>query len=672
MSQERVTTTLMSFGLTRMDAQTYILLAKRGPQIALEVGKALKMSKQQLYRSLKSLENRGMVSATLDHPAKFSAETFERALDLLAKAKMKKALEETQHIQETKDELLADWQSLSTGEYDAASPKFVVIKGRNNIYAKIQQMITETRAQISTMTTVPSLMRADQFGLFDVDFQRPQKSKIRFRFLTELSEHNLSQIKTLLDQSTQAGLIFEGRNPDLGLRPFPRMVIRDEDEIMFFIKSSPIASGTEQDNSCIWTNCKDLVRAFRGIFEQLWQNSTNIQAKIEEIETVQSARSKSAVGDVETATPDYIETLSSAKKEVLMMTSSKGLVGSLANITRLRERTKGGISIRIMAPITSENLEMVQQLSGFCQIRHIPRSALGTTIIDGKDLFQFTNLPDQENLEIAPRSENIYYTSDQKYVERMKSILNNIWKTASSPSAMTLDSVLMSSTVMGAASAFEMTAVESVRKNDQAKLSARRGFKGKVTMGMAAIHPPSCLNLLDMMIHVQKSTKESDFGASDTVIFYLCLRPPEFDTSHDMPGGFSAYVPLAIINNNPRSAMMLKALYVGSPAAQNIILAGPQQLEVWQQNNTLFAGWTIPISLLPPKYSLPPSCILFEGIGEAKHKTGTGNWPSGYKSTTEYDEVEAFVTFINPSSKYSGPGTDGRLRTNLAAVTTPR
>src|SRR4030065_1760632 len=141
----------MSFGLTRMDAQLYILLAKKGPQKAVEIGKALKMSKPQLYRSIKNLEGRGIVSATLEHPAKFSALPFEKALDLLAKAKMQKALEEAQRIKETKDDLLANWQALNISDYKDASAKFTVVEGRNNIYARIQQMITETKYRISTM-----------------------------------------------------------------------------------------------------------------------------------------------------------------------------------------------------------------------------------------------------------------------------------------------------------------------------------------------------------------------------------------------------------------------------------------------------------------------------------------------------------------------------------------
>ena len=544
-------------------------------------------------------------------------------------------------------------KSLSIGDYSDTSAKFMVIEGRNNIYARIQQMITETKNQISTMTTVPSLIRADQFGLFDVGFKHPLKSRVKFRFLTEMSEQNVPAMKTLLKEIADARLNFEGRNPDLGLRLFPRMVIRDEDEILFFIRSAVDASATEQDNACIWTNCKDLIHAFTGIFEQLWRNSTDVQTRIEEFETGISTHAANA-------TLNYFETLRSAENEIVMMTSSEGLVSSWKNLKLLRELAKGNVSIRIMAPITNENLQAVQQLSEFCEVRHIPRSAIGTTIIDGKHLFQFTNPTHQENPEITPHSENSYYTDNQEYMERIKGMLNDIWKTASIPSAITLESILTPSKVTLAAS-----------DSDRARLSAKSGFKGTVIMGIAVVHPPSHLNLLDMMIRVQKSTKESDFGASDTIIFSLCLGPPKSDLSHKGSGGFSAYVPLAIVNNNPRSTMMLKALYKGSPAAQNVILAKPQQLEAWKQGNTLFAGWTMPIPLLPPKYSLPPSCILFEGIGEAKHKTGTHIWPSGYKVIAEYDNFEAFATFINPSSNYSGPGTDGCLRTNMITVTTP-
>lgn len=670
MSQERVLKALVSFGLTQTDAQVYIYLAKKGPQKGADAAKALKVQRQQFYRSLKNLENQGIVSATLEHPSMFSALPFEKALDLLAKAKMKKALEEAQRIKEEKNDLIANWQALNIGDFKDASAKFTVIEGRNNIYARIQQMIIETRTQISITTTVPSLIRADQFGLFEVGFQHPLKSQVKFRFLTELREQTVPQIKNLLKEMGTAGLNFEGRNPDLGLSLFPRMVIRDEDEILFFIRSATDTSTTEQDSTCIWTNCKDLVKAFIGVFNQLWQNSTDIQTKIEEIESGLSIYTSIAARDSETAKVNYVETLLSAKKEIIMMTSSTGLVNSWKNLNTLREETKRGVSIKIMAPISSNNLQAVQQLSEFCEVRHVPRSAIGATIIDGKHLFQFTNLSDLENHEVESQSESGYYVEDQKYVERMKGMLHEIWSNASEASSITLESIFQPPTTV-AGSGSDTSKLEMIKK-DQATIFANSGFRSQfLTVGLAVIHPPANLNLLDMVIHVQKSTKEAAFGASDTVIVYLCLQIPGSSTHAKPGGGFSPFVPLAIINNNPRSSIMFKELYRGTPAAQNIILAKPHQLEEWTHGNMLFAGWTIPIPLLAPKYSLPPSCILFEGIGESKHKTKTLTSPSGFKITSEYDYSEAFVTFITPSAKYSGPGTDGSLRTNIVTVTTP-
>ena len=52
---------------------------------------------------------------------------------------------------------------------------------------------------------------------------------------------------------------------------------------------------------------------------------------------------------------------------------------------------------------------------------------------------------------------------------------------------------------------------------------------------------------------------------------------------------------------------------------------------------------------------------MVEGYGETKTIRWTVRIPSGYILKTEGIGGEAFVTFLHPSSKYSGPGTDGVL-----------
>ena len=111
MSTERVLKTLMGLGLSQTDAQVYVFLATNGPQKARNITNELKMYKRKIYRSLKSLRGKGIVSATLERPAWFSALPFAKVLDLFMKAR----LEEAQSIEQNKEEILSHWNSMITG-----------------------------------------------------------------------------------------------------------------------------------------------------------------------------------------------------------------------------------------------------------------------------------------------------------------------------------------------------------------------------------------------------------------------------------------------------------------------------------------------------------------------------------------------------------------------------
>ena len=101
--------TLESFGLKRVDAEVYVYLAKKGPQKGIDLADTLKIRKQQLYPILKTLQDKGVVTASPERPALFSALAFEKALDLLVEANM----EQAKAIEETKQELLSDWRDMT-------------------------------------------------------------------------------------------------------------------------------------------------------------------------------------------------------------------------------------------------------------------------------------------------------------------------------------------------------------------------------------------------------------------------------------------------------------------------------------------------------------------------------------------------------------------------------
>ena len=107
MSLKRVFKALVSVGLSETDARVYVYLALKGPTKAGNIVNNLKMSRQQIYRSLKCLQDKGVVFADSKSRGVFSALFFEEALKLLIETEKTK----TQILQDTKEALLSDFKT---------------------------------------------------------------------------------------------------------------------------------------------------------------------------------------------------------------------------------------------------------------------------------------------------------------------------------------------------------------------------------------------------------------------------------------------------------------------------------------------------------------------------------------------------------------------------------
>ncbi len=221
-----------------------------------------------------------MVSVTLEHPAKFSAIPFEKLLDLYLKAKM----EEVKRLQQSKDQILNDWQSIVIGMAGDSSEKFMVFEGKTRIFSRLQKMIQESKSQLLTIASVVGLTQADDFGIFELAQNSPFNSSIQFKCLVEVQDKNFEVIKKLLRETSKGQVNVEARNPVLPLKNFPTLVIRDNEEILLFIKPLSEKNKVEENDVCLWTDCKTIVGAFTAIFEELWRNSVDIDKNVPSIE----------------------------------------------------------------------------------------------------------------------------------------------------------------------------------------------------------------------------------------------------------------------------------------------------------------------------------------------------------------------------------------------------
>lgn len=103
MSLERVIKALISLGLSRLEAEVYVLTTKKGQQTVIDLKKSLNYSKNQIHTALKNLTTKRLVTKK---DTIFSGLPFEEALELLIALEK----EQAKSIENNKKELLASWK----------------------------------------------------------------------------------------------------------------------------------------------------------------------------------------------------------------------------------------------------------------------------------------------------------------------------------------------------------------------------------------------------------------------------------------------------------------------------------------------------------------------------------------------------------------------------------
>jgi len=278
LSERTIMKVLRDFGLTDGESKVFLFLAKNGILKAGDISKTIGKHKAQIYRILKKLQNKGIVESTLESPARFTAVSFEKVLDLIIKTKK----EDINFMEKEKDELLDHWVSFTIEKPTVEIDRFVVIEGRSNMYSKVLQMIEEAEKEVLAVTTSLGVIRADQAGIIDA----MKKRNIHFRILVRVSEENLEIVKRIAKDALPKHPNIEGRHVNLVSGVCPRFVIMDDEEAIFSITLKENSSMLSRDETSLWTNSKGFAVIYaKAFFEELWRSSANIVNKIDDMET---------------------------------------------------------------------------------------------------------------------------------------------------------------------------------------------------------------------------------------------------------------------------------------------------------------------------------------------------------------------------------------------------
>ena len=424
MSEKDVTRFLQILGLSKREIQVYMFLAKSGVQSTSFVAKRLKMERVQAYRTFKKLQEKGFIEATLERPTRFTIVPFEALVDSFISAKKN----EVNSLTDQKHDLLTAWESISAPESEYPVAKFSIITGKKKIHSKMLSMIEESNSEVIVLTTALGLIQEDIAGVFDTAFTAAQERNIPFQIITEISHDNLKIAERLDRNIAEDKLNIKLHHVNMSSKFFPRFLIKDEEEAILYAPFGNEASVLNLEDEGLWINDKMFISVLKAFFVQMWQVGVDASRRIDELKSGIPIGETIVIKDAAEAWARVTKVLESAKKEIVIITTSQS-INRLSEDDPLISYFKKGLKVRLMASIDLDNLEPAQRLSSRYEIKHVPISYLTMMLVDNKHLFMFKMPPlNDVDTESAFYLVDTFYSSDPGQIERVSEMLSDIWK----------------------------------------------------------------------------------------------------------------------------------------------------------------------------------------------------------------------------------------------------
>jgi sugar-specific transcriptional regulator TrmB/predicted transcriptional regulator len=424
LSEKDVTRFLQILGLSKREIQVYMFLAKSGVQSTSFVAKRLKMERVQAYRTFKKLQEKGYIEATLERPTRFSIVPFEALVDSFINAKKN----EVSNLNDQKQDLLKAWQSISAPESEYPVAKFSIITGKKKIHSKMLNMIEESKAEVTILTTALGFVQEDIAGIFDSAVTLTNERNVQFQIITDITPENLKIVERMEHNIWKDKLNFKLRHVNMNSKFFPRFLIKDEEEAILYAPFGNEASVLNLEDEGLWINDKMFISVLKAFFVQMWHNGVDASRRIEELKTGIPLGETLIIKDSEEAWNKITKILDSAKKDIVVITSSQS-INLFAENDPVVKYFKKDLKIRIMASIDLDNLEPAQKLAKKYEVKHVPINYLTMMLVDNKHLFMF-KMPPISDLgnESAFYLSDTFYSSDPGQIERVSEMLDDIWK----------------------------------------------------------------------------------------------------------------------------------------------------------------------------------------------------------------------------------------------------
>ena len=258
---EQIQGELLQFGLTPNEARIFLFLARVGSRKASEVAISLSIHRTETYHLLTGLQNKGLVSATFQHPIKFIATPLEKAIDLLISIEREKI----SIVERRKDQVFKIWENLPSWEQEEApQERFQVLAGTAPVHLMAKQMLEKARKSVQVVSSEADLGRLYHSGFMDVVMNVVKKGT-DFKLVGTITPRSKEILKGIAPSKV--------RQVPPTDSTIPHFVLIDNKELLLFLGNE----GTDSKNlSAVWANYAAMTNAMHLLFQSLWMSGTQI------------------------------------------------------------------------------------------------------------------------------------------------------------------------------------------------------------------------------------------------------------------------------------------------------------------------------------------------------------------------------------------------------------
>ena len=405
MALDRLSEKLIDFGFTKEEAEVYVFLSSMGPSPARVVSRRFDVNRMRAYRTLKSLEEKGLVEKIIGRPMRFVANPLQESLSKYIDGFREKLTE----LETREGEIVEDWTRISDATSEQAEePRFRIFEGRQQIYELMVQMCERASGEICIVTTKRDLHRLALMGI-DERLRAVSKEGIRVRVLTQVEGPDFAEMEYFSDFA-------EIRHVPL---PAPvRFVTVDDRETLTTTSMEDTMSLTTHDDAGLWTNAPSYNSAMKIFFDALWRLATKASVIIEALQTGITPQEIRVIRTDQNFEETFLGMISKSGASVHIMASK---INDLPfTVEEIRRNIGEGTEVKFMTHLDLDGLKDIGEFFDEAEIKHsLSPFDLQLLVVDEKEALM--NIPSLRNMDRAA------WSNLDPYVSTLMRVFDDYW-----------------------------------------------------------------------------------------------------------------------------------------------------------------------------------------------------------------------------------------------------